>query len=254
MRYVKRRVCRAAALLLCICCCMVPALVMAEAVVEEREVGSFHSVDLRTVGRISLTQGDRQSLVIRADRDVLEKLRTEVRDGTLIISSRWNIRRVDAPDIEIEMERVRALRISGSGEIGGENRIMSKDIDLSISGSGDILLEMKAEQVEVKVSGSGEMSLEIEAETVATNISGSGDVEMSGKAASMKTKISGSGSLSAHDLETRSATIRISGSGSCTVHVTDDLEVDISGSGNVEYKGQPRVNLSGSGSGSVRSK
>jgi len=235
MQYVKKSIYRkvVSTLLFLTCCFVAPVAVKAEVVMEEREVGYFHSVDLRTVANISLTQGDNQSLVIKADRDVLGKLKTEVRDGRLIISSRQNIRKVNAPEIAVEMKSIRAL---------------------SISGSGDMLLELKTEQVETKVSGSGEMSLELEARTVRTNISGSGDIEMSGKAESLETKISGSGSLSAHDLETRSVSIRISGSGSCTVYATDELEVDISGSGNVEYRGQPKVNLSGSGSGSVRSK
>jgi len=256
MQYVKKSIYRkvVSTLLFLTCCFVAPVAVKAEVVMEEREVGYFHSVDLRTVANISLTQGDNQSLVIKADRDVLGKLKTEVRDGRLIISSRQNIRKVNAPEIAVEMKSIRALSISGSGEIKGENRINSKNIDMSISGSGDMLLELKTEQVETKVSGSGEMSLELEARTVRTNISGSGDIEMSGKAESLETKISGSGSLSAHDLETRSVSIRISGSGSCTVYATDELEVDISGSGNVEYRGQPKVNLSGSGSGSVRSK
>ena len=198
MQFVKMRIYIAAVIVLLIlsCCCIAPVAVMAERVTENRELGSFHSVDLRTVGNISLTQGSNQSLVIRADRDVLEKLKTELRDGTLIISSRWNIREANAPEISIEMKSIRALTISGSGVIRGDNRFVSKAVDLSISGSGDMLLELKAEQLDTKVSGSGNMSLELEAKTVAARISGSGDIEMSGMAASLETKISGSGSLS----------------------------------------------------------
>jgi len=242
-----------AVLLVLICCCLSPVVTLAERLTEEREVEPFHSVDLRTVGHISLTQGDEQSIVIRAERDVLQKLKTEVRGGELIISSKWNIRQAEAPEIFITITKVRSLKISGSGEIKGEERIFSKDLELGISGSGDILLELKAEQLHTKVSGSGNMSLELEAKYVTTHISGSGDIEMVGLSGSLETRISGSGSLTALDLETREATIRISGSGNCRVHVRDTLDVRISGSGDVEYRGNPKVNLSGSGSGSVRS-
>ena len=241
-------------LLLLICCCLSPIVALAERVTEEREVEPFHSVDLRTVGHISLTQGDEQSIVIRAERDILQKLKTEARDGELIISSKWNIRQADAPEISITITKVRSLKISGSGEIKGEERILSKDLDLGISGSGDIVLELKAEQLHTKVSGSGNMSLELEAKYVTTHISGSGDIEMAGLSGSLETRISGSGSLTAFDLETSEATIRISGSGNCRIHARDTLDVRINGSGDVEYKGNPKVNLSGSGSGSVRSK
>ena len=243
-----------AMLLIQVSCCVLPGLVFAEPVREERELPAFHSVDLRTVGSISLTQGDAQSLVIQADSNVLRYLKTEVRDGVLIISSRRNIRKGDAPEITIEMKRVISLRISGSGEIQGQNRIVSKSLDLVISGSGNIMLELKAEQLSAKVSGSGDMFLDVEAKTLTTHISGSGDVEASGKSADLEVKISGSGGFSAYDLETLNAHIKISGSGSCRVHVRELLDVNVSGSGDVVYMGNPKVNLTGSGSGSVRAR
>jgi hypothetical protein len=223
-------------------------------VTEVREVASFHSVDLQTVGSISLRQGRNQSLQVRAEREVLEQLKTEVRDGTLIIWSRWNIRKSDALEIIIEMESVKALSVSGSGKIKGENRIVTENLDLRISGSGDMNLMLEADSVDVKISGSGDMSLELESTTSNVRISGSGDVVLSGTTESLGTRISGSGSLSAFGLESRNASVRISGSGNCSVHVLDKLDVHVSGSGNVDYRGRPLVNLSGSGSGSVRSK
>jgi hypothetical protein len=241
-------------LLILVSCCVLPLFVFAEQVREEREVPAFHSVDLRTVGSISLTQGDAQSLVVRADSNVLRYLKTEVQEGVLVISSRRNIRRDDAPEITIEMKQVRSLGISGSGEIQGQNRIVSKSLDLVISGSGTIMLELNAEQLSSKVSGSGDMFLEVEAKTLTTHISGSGDVELSGKSADLDVKISGSGSLSAYDLETLNAHIKISGSGSCRVHARELLDVNISGSGDVVYMGNPKVSLTGSGSGSVRAR
>jgi hypothetical protein len=233
--------------------CFAPALAAADRITEERSVDAFHSVDLRTVGSITLSQGDAHSLVIRGKASVLKKLNTEVRDGVLVISSKRPITTADTPEISIEMKTVRLLRISGSGDIEGTGRILSSDLNLAISGSGDMDLELKAEKLESKVSGSGDMSLDIEALTVMTKISGSGDVEMAGKAEELSVKISGSGTLEAHGLQTMNAAIRISGSGNCTVNVRDRLDVDISGSGDVVYAGNPKVNLSGSGSGSVRS-
>jgi hypothetical protein len=243
-----------AMLLFLVSCCVLPTLVFAERVSEERDVPSFHSVDLRTVGNISLTQGDAQSLVIRTESDVLRYLETEVRDGVLVISSRRNIRKYDAPDMVIKMKKARSLRISGSGEIQGQNRIVSKSLDLVISGSGTMVLELEAEQLNTKVSGSGDMFLEVEAKTLTTHISGSGDVEVSGKSGDLEVKISGSGSLSAYDLETLDAYIRISGSGSCRVRARELLDVNVSGSGDVVYMGNPKVSLTGSGSGSVRAR
>ena len=132
-------------------------------------------------------------------------------------------------------------------------RSSSKSIAASVADRVVVPL-WQADPVDAQISGSGDLSLELEARSVIARISGSGGIAMSGRTESLETRISGSGGLSAFDLETGNASIRISGSGSCKVHVKDELDVHISGSGSVDYKGNPKVNVSGSGSGSVQSK
>jgi hypothetical protein len=64
-------------------------------------------------------------------------------------------------------------------------------------------------------------------------------------------KTGGSGNYLAGDLETISADISIPGSASITVWASDELNVRVSGSGDIQYYGQPRIDQSGSGSGNL---
>jgi len=54
-------------------------------VTESREVSNFDRVALRDYGELVITQGEQESLTIEAHPDILPKIKTEVRDGKLII-------------------------------------------------------------------------------------------------------------------------------------------------------------------------
>ena len=109
-------------------------------------------------------------------------------------------------------------------------------MDLDISGSGDIQLDsLDASDVNAKISGSGSI-------TVASHVVIDHE----------SVKISGSGSVNTLDMQAIDADVEISGSGNCKLYVLEHLYVNISGSGDVLYKGTPAITFNGSGSGTVR--
>ncbi len=88
-----------------------------------------------------------------------------------------------------------SVGISGSGDVDLAGSVES--VDLRISGSGDLKAEnLKAQKAHCTVSGSGNISLNVTKELDAT-ISGSGDIRYSGKPASVRTRVSGSGDIKA---------------------------------------------------------
>ncbi|HTL15711.1 MAG TPA: DUF2807 domain-containing protein, partial [Patescibacteria group bacterium] len=101
--------------------------------------------------------------------------------------------------------------------------------------------------------GSGQIKIEhLEAQALITHISGSGNVAAAGSARHQRISISGSGNHRAPELQSAAVDTQISGSGHASVWVTESLRAHLSGSGSVEYRGQPAVDSSISGSGHVR--
>ncbi len=201
---------------------------------QERTVDAFHSIVASGSENVFVTQGSPQQLKIEAEKYILENLTTEVRNGVLYIKYRHSFNSDGPITIYVTMKDVQGLKLSGSGNLKGKSRIKADEMDLSISGSGNIELELEANRVN-------------------TGISGSGTVTLAGKSSSHKIKISGSGDISALDFATESCSIGISGSGNGKVNVSSKLDVRISGSGDVRYKGNPEdVNVSAGGSGTVR--
>jgi hypothetical protein len=162
-------------------------------------------------------------------------LKNEVKNGTLVVYLDECVTGRRTLEIEVFMDRIKELSISGSGEIVGLDEFKGDDVELNVSGSGDILVSLDADNLESSVSGSG-------------------TITVTGKVDEHKLHISGSGDIYARDLSSETASAFISGSGSCQIHVRDELDAHISGSGTVEYSGSPKVKSSISGSGKVLSR
>jgi hypothetical protein len=245
---------------------------------EVRNVENFNKISFGFPGKLYLKQGSPQKVELEGDGDVLEEVETEVDGGRLRIGKegKWfdwnnNDHRIT---VYITVPNIEGVSVSGSGDIIGQTKIRTNDIDLAVSGSGSMSLDVEASgDVEANVSGSGDMDLRGHFESFESDVSGSGKVmltaqidhtadfgisgsgkiEASGSADMVKTRISGSGKVLAANLETNSCDVRISGSGDVEINVKNELDANISGSGSVSYKGSPkRINSHASGSGKVR--
>jgi hypothetical protein len=127
---------------------------------------------------------------------------------------------------------------------------------VSISGSGDVLLEkaVNAREMDISITGSGDLKSDsLYCERLNVAITGSGDVDLKGAATDASFHITGSGDIEAYDYLVEHLDCRISGSGDIYARVDKKLYARISGSGDIRYKGDPEsVDRKVSGSGSVR--
>jgi hypothetical protein len=247
---------------------------------ETRTVDSFTRLNFRIPGKLYLRQGSEQKVVLEGNKDILEKIETEVEGGRLSIgreNNNWRMWDWDDDDriiAYVTVTTLEGLSVSGSGNVIGEGVLKAGDLALAVSGSGSMEIEVTASgDMEANVSGSGDIrvkgscrSLESKvsgsgkvvlagtiAERADVSVSGSGKVIASGSAREIRTTISGSGEVQAADLEVEKCDVRISGSGDVEVNVKQALDATISGSGSVSYRGNPsQVNSHASGSGKVR--
>lgn len=190
-------------------------------------------IDLQINTNVYLTQGADQEIRIEGKKDAIAKLEKEVRNGIWFIDFDQCVLNHDVT-IYITLPKLTYVKISGSGDVFGENTFQIGD-----------------ELVEFKILGSGYINLEIDAEDIESTISGSGDMHLSGEATNHTLKVSGSGNLSGFDLKSVNHEVTISGSGNAEIFVDGgDLDAKISGSGKVYYKGNPssfNTDITGSG-------
>ena len=206
----------------------------------ERSVGEYDYVALAGWFDVELVDGTEGQLTLKGEENLLEYIKTEVKDGKLTIKQRkginlkpsnWN----DGILITVPVENVDGVSLSGSGDIVGKTVLKSDRFKTSISGSGDI-------------------SLEIEAKSVDASMSGSGDMNLSGRATDFEVSVSGSGDIRAYDLEADFVDAQVSGSADIKVTANEMLKARVSGSGDISYKGNPKkIDTKSSGSGDISS-
>ena len=85
------------------------------------------------------------------------------------------------------------IRVRGSGDVHGDGRV--DNLKIVIQGSGDVdLKNLEAKDAQVRIDGSGDASVDVSKSLDAT-IHGSGDVTWSGAATDVKSETYGSGEL-----------------------------------------------------------
>ena len=205
---------------------------------QNRDVADFDYVSFAISGDLIIIQGSKNEVILEGDQEDLEKIETVVSGNKLRIKSvnnswSWtnNMGKIKAT---VTLKNFSGLSVSGSGKATSQGTLKGGEVDLGVSGSGDIDLTLEASDIDCGISGSGSIYL-----------------KGSGKTGSLS--ISGSGKMDAADYEIESMSISISGSGSASIFATKEIDSRISGSGTVRYKGDPdKISNRASGSGKLK--
>lgn len=185
---------------------------------------------------VTLVKGKEGILEITAESNVQERVVAESDGTTLIISLKNNTSLSNTQQIKVSVpfKELSAISVRGSGSVKGADRIRASALSLFLSGSG-------------------EMELEVDADNLAAELSGSGEIELSGKVSYADLKSTGSGKVDCEDLVSENAEINISGSSDVKIVANKSLKGTIRGSGTILYGGNPASNnVEVRGSGKVR--
>jgi len=216
-------------------CLLFTAISISAQKTEDRPVGTFSSISMGISGDIYISQGTAPKLTVEAEDEIIGLIVTEVKNDELKIRFSQNRVRSKMPiRIWVTAVEIDGLYLSGSGNMITETGIKTKEIELKLSGSGNInVKDLSCDEVDAAISGSG-------------------NIDVAGTADEMTIAISGSGNCNADELQTKETDVKISGSGDCKVNASKEVSVAVSGSGSVFYAGNPIIDASISGSGRIK--
>lgn len=200
-------------------------------VITSRQLNVIKSVDLEMSANVYLIKGDTQSVVISAQQNILDVIKTEVSGEKLIINSSESISVAQPIEIWVTVKNIEDIELSGSGNIASTT-------------------EFTGDKITADLSGSGKISLVIAAEKFLGDISGSGDIYVKGKVSKADFDLSGSGNIYANDCQIDKCKIDVNGSGDAKINVLSELNASIDGSGSIQYSGNPqkvKSDVNGSG-------
>jgi len=242
---------------------------------KSRNVRAFTSIIIEDGIDAYIQQGNEQSLEIEADENLHEYLITDVNGSVLKIYFNREIRLRKVSKAYITFVDLKLLNVSGGGDVESSGNIKVGDIEITVSGGGDLDFGLEATHLDCRVSGGGDADLSAKAESVVINISGGGDLDIGAEAGSFEGTISGGGdsdiSLGAAtgtvkvnisgggdlDLGTEAKNISINVSGGGDADITagsnvDEAKIIISGGGDLDIVTEARnLNLQVSGGGDI---
>lgn len=222
---------------------------------ENRTVSSFTKIESHLPIDIVLEKGSKENVHIEVSGVELQKVLTTVEENTLKVKlENGNYSNLKGK-VTITYVNLSAVSSKGSGDLTCKSDIDVTDFTLNSSGSGDVTVEGKVRTGSFTFhhKGSGDVSLtSLETTNLTLSMMGSGDFKAaSGKALKQTIDLLGSGDVEIAELTGETCNVSIKGSGDVETNVSNTLQGSIMGSGNIEYKGDPKVrqvDIKGSGS------
>ncbi len=184
------------------------------AATQTRTLDAFTAIDLAGVSEVTVRVGAKQTVVVQADDNLINRVKTDVQHGVLVVSEHGSFARNLPMSVEVTVPNLDGTRLRGSGMMSVEG-IHAQKFTAEVPGSGTLIISGTADQLEASLAGSGDMQL---------------------------------GHLAA-----RSVTASVLGSGRLEVQATQTLDASVSGSGAIIYSGHPAtLRQSVNGSGAIR--
>ena len=142
---------------------------------QTREVAPFSSVELAGGNNVVIRVGERRSVVVKADDNLMNRVTTDVKSGALVIGNTPGSLRAKSPmSVEVNVPSLNALALTGSGNIMVSG-IKTESLTVTLSGSGNLFGSGTATSLDITVSGSGNARFtQLDANNVHAVLSGSG--------------------------------------------------------------------------------
>ena len=133
---------------------------------QERPAGNFTGIKVSTGIDVYLKQTDNESIVLEADENLHDYIKTEIRNGILNVYTEVNIRSAERKRVYVTMKDIRSIATTSAGDVIGETPVKSDDLELSASSAGNINIEVYAKQIDIDISSSGDITLNGEADKI----------------------------------------------------------------------------------------
>lgn len=203
----------------------------------ERTIENFTELEIDGAFKVTIEQDrnlDKPQIILIGQQNIIDKINTNVKGGKLNIEFSERCYQVDEViEIHIKIIDIKSIEADGASNIKALSLIKSDNLDLDVDGAANIEMELRTKDLKI-------------------NADGAASFKLSGKADEMNIKIDGAGSVKAFDLLTNAVDVKVDGAGVCEVNVRDELDVKITGIGEVKYKGSPKdFNQSINGAGKV---
>jgi hypothetical protein len=177
-----------------------------------RDVVPFTGVELAGSNTVAIHVGEPQSVAVVGDDNLVGRVTTVVRDGSLVIDDTGSFTTRAPMRVAVAVPSIDGVVLGGAGTVTIDG-VASADFNAELAGEGTLAVAGTAERVAAVLTGTGTLDL--------------------------------------HDLAASAGTAQLQGTGTIRIHVTTTLEATLTGTGSILYRGEPTVTMHDTGTGTV---
>jgi hypothetical protein len=187
---------------------------------ENRKLSKFTKMDISGGFKINIKQDTGASISITADDNLIKDIHADVDGDKLTLKANNGKCTSGVIMVNITVKDLSEIKTLGTVDLVSNGKLTIQDLSLNLAGVTKIDFDLSAGNVVVGSSGMANIALK-------------------GQASSTSVDFSGSGTLTAFDFVVSKYTLNSSGQSHCQINVLNELNVNSSGSSQVEYKGNP---------------
>ncbi len=210
---------------------------------------------------VLVQKGSVESVTIEADDNLMDVLKLSVSDGTLYISSFYNITSKKKLNITVFYTELEALTLS-NGLITMKDVITSDYLDVKASGASRLILNASADVINIQMdeNSSGDFNVasdslnltfkdRIDAKVYATGKNNTllmyknASVKMEGNTANFTAKLYGNSTLKAEEFKALTMLLESEDSPDAKVYVMDEFKLSSKGASKTSLYGNPKITI-----------
>ncbi|GAB3825356.1 head GIN domain-containing protein [Pontibacter rugosus] len=189
---------------------------------QNRNVSGISGIDVSGGFMVEVTQGSNEGVRLEAEENLLDNIKTEVRNGVLHIYNDKSLSSSKSMKAYITLKDLKSIDISGGVKVVGNSTFKSPSLKIDMSGGSSVKLTVDTKEIKADMSGASK-------------------VELTGKTDVMTMGMSGASKVDATALEANEVRVQASGASNVKVYANKTLDINASGASVVYYKGSPSI-------------
>lgn len=201
---------------------------------KERKITSaFTAVKVSTGIDVYLTQSTNTSVVVEADENLHEILKTKVEDGILKIYFSEHVGERAKSIVYVSMSEISALKTSSGAYIESQTNLDVDTLEISTSSGSTIVIDVTAKQIDCDASSGGSITL-------------------NGKTNKLLAEASSGSKINANKLKAQDVKAEVSSGAEIEVYAEKSINAEASSGGSINCQGTPqKTNIKKSSGGDI---
>ena len=189
---------------------------------ELRNCERFHAVDIAGNFNLTLKQDTVHDVLITANEDLLPKIKTEVQNGVLYISSAVVLFNSRPITLTVSLDSISAVTANGACDLKSVSTLTASNISINLRGATKADLNVDVTDV------------------VKLDLTGATKVKMNGVTQTLRIDATGAGDIIADNLKARHIDISLTGATNAQVYAAESITVRAKGASDIKCFGNPQ--------------